>query len=100
MANLELMPDGADLKERAEHVGKLLPVLRELVRDLKKVGPGASDEEARRAFAPLGPRLLAFSKCPDFVVNRGHYFGTNAFREEPGLRDEDKRALIEFLKTF
>ena len=34
------------------------------------------------------------------MVNRGHYFGTDAFKEEPGLSDEDKRALIEFLKTF
>jgi hypothetical protein len=42
------------------------------------------------------------SKCPDFVVNRGHYFGTSYFQEkdEPGLSDDDKWALIEFLKTF
>ena len=33
------------------------------------------------------------SKCPDFIVNRGHLFGTT-------LPDADKRALIEFLKTF
>jgi hypothetical protein len=46
------------------------------------------------------PKLLEMSKCPDFVVDRGHYFGTSAFKEEPGLSDEDKRALIEFLKTF
>jgi hypothetical protein len=39
-------------------------------------------------------------KCPDYVVNRGHYFGTDKFSEEPGLSDDDKRALIEFLKTF
>ena len=100
MSNLELMPDGADLRQRAEHVKRLLPLLRELVRDLKKLQGKASDEEARRALAPLVPRLLALSKCPDFVVDRGHYFGTNAFKEEPGLSDEDKRALIEFLKTF
>jgi hypothetical protein len=100
MANLDLMPDGADLPRRAEHVAKLLPVLHELVRDLKKVGDTASDAEARQAFAPLVPRLLAMSKCPDFVVDRGHYFGTSAFKEEPGLSDEDKRGLIEFLKTF
>ena len=100
MANLDLMPDGADLAGRAEHVRKLLPILQELLRDLKKVGDSASDEEARRAFAPLAPRLLSMSKCPDFVVDRGHYFGTSAFKEEPGLSDEDKRALIEFLKTF
>jgi hypothetical protein len=44
--------------------------------------------------------MLALSKCPDFVVNRGHYFGTDRFKEEPGLSDADKKALIEFLKTF
>jgi hypothetical protein len=57
--------------------------------------------------------MMALSKCPDFVVNRGHYFGTKefnqqeglsadeqAFGREPELRDEDKRALIDFLKTF
>jgi hypothetical protein len=33
-------------------------------------------------------------------VNRGHYFGTDMFKEEPGLSDQDKWALIEFLKTF
>jgi hypothetical protein len=46
------------------------------------------------------PDLLQVSKCPDFVVNRGHYFGTSFFKEEAPLSDDDKRALIEFLKTF
>jgi hypothetical protein len=44
--------------------------------------------------------LIAVSKCPDYVVNRGHYFGTDYFKEEPGLGEGDKRALIEFLKTM
>jgi hypothetical protein len=100
MANLEMMPDGADLSERAAHVKKLLPMLHELTQALKKLDRSSSDEEARKAFAPLVPQLLALSKCPDFVVNRGHYFGTNAFKEEPGLSDSDKRALIELVKTF
>jgi hypothetical protein len=34
------------------------------------------------------------------VVNKGHYFGTSFFKEEPPLSDEDKQALIEFLKAF
>jgi hypothetical protein len=34
------------------------------------------------------------------VVNRGHYFGTDQFAQEPGLSDQDKRDLIEFLKTL
>jgi hypothetical protein len=37
--------------------------------------------------------LLNVSKCPDLITDRGHYFGTD-------LPDEDKRALIEFVKTF
>ena len=53
------------------------------------------------------PYLLKLSKCPDLVVNRGHYFGTDFLEpgeqrgvRQPGLSDADKRALIEFLKTF
>ena len=36
---------------------------------------------------------------PDFVVNRGHYFGTDRFAEEPALSDRELD-LIEFLKTL
>ena len=49
------------------------------------------------------PDLLNVSKCADFVVNKGHYFGTGylpASEGEPGLSDDDKKALIAFLKTF
>jgi len=79
---------------------KLVAVLLRMKGDLKALPKGASDEEARRVFADLVPGLLELSKCPDFVVNRGHYFGTDRVKEEPGLSDDDKRALIEFLKTF
>ena len=44
--------------------------------------------------------MLELSKCPDFVVNRGHYFGTGYLAGEPALSDDDKHALIGFLKTF
>ncbi|HYP68189.1 MAG TPA: hypothetical protein VEP67_08030, partial [Thiobacillaceae bacterium] len=67
---------------------------------LKALPPNASDQDARTAFANLANPLLEVSKCPDFVVNRGHYFGTDYFSEEPGLSDMDKWALIEFLKTM
>lgn len=43
---------------------------------------------------------MKLSKCPDYIINRGHYFGTSYFKEEPALSDADKRALIEYLKTF
>jgi hypothetical protein len=61
--------------------------------DLKKLPRDATDAQARAVFANLRGPLMALSKCPDLVVNRGHYFGTN-------LPDADKLALIEFLKTF
>ena len=28
--------------------------------------------------------MLSLSKCPDFVVNKGHYFGTNLRPTRPG----------------
>ena len=67
---------------------------------LKQLPPDASNEEAAQALRPLVGPMLEFSKCPDLIVNRGHYFGTDKFQEEPSLSDDDKRALIEFLKTF
>lgn len=79
-----------DIKANLAMEGKLLKILPKLIKDLKQV-EGKSDEEARAIFRNLVPDLMAASKCPDYVVNKGHYFGTN-------LADEDKRALIEFLK--
>ena len=38
-------------------------------------------------------RLLAKNLAPDFVEDRGHVFGAS-------LSDDDKRALIEYLKSF
>ena len=85
-----------DLEQRRE----VLKVLIKAKRDLKALPKGASDAEARAVFADLVEPMLKLSKCRDFVVNRGHYFGTKYFREEPGLSDADKLALIEFLKTM
>jgi len=74
-------------------------VLVKLKLDTHILGRDATDEEILEGVNPL----LELSKCPDFVVNRGHYFGTdrlNKEEQEPGLNDDDKRALIEFLKTM
>ncbi|GAC1587796.1 MAG: hypothetical protein NVS3B28_12650 [Candidatus Velthaea sp.] len=74
--------------------------------DLARLPRNATDEQAEAVFKNLEPKLMKFSKCPDFIVNRGHYFGTGYSEpgavpnDEPGLSDSDKRALIEFLKTF
>jgi hypothetical protein len=100
LANLNLLPDSNDPVERLKHDGEVLDLLLKAQHDLAHLPKGATDEGARRVFANLADPLFELSKCPDYVVNRGHYFGTDHFKQEPGLSDYDKRALIEFLKTF
>jgi hypothetical protein len=100
LANIELVSENPDPKVRARHNKDLFEFVNALLKDLKKLGDKPSDDEARKVFANLVGPMLKLSKCPDFVVNRGHYFGTDRFKEEPGLSDEDKYALIEFLKTL
>ena len=85
-----------DLESSKVDLAKLLLKMK---ADLKAV-EGKSEQEAAEVFKNLVTTLLQVSKCPDFVVNRGHYFGTSMLKEEPPLSDDDKRALIEFLKTF
>jgi hypothetical protein len=63
--------------------------------------PRAQTKEGPAPRAPGDRRRPArVSKCKDFVVNKGHYFGTQYFGEEPPLSDADKRALIAFIKTM
>jgi len=113
IANLKLRSESDDLGDKAEQVKRLGNVLLQLKRKLANLPEGATDEQLRQEFAELREPMLALSKCPDFVVNRGHYFGTaefnrqdglsadeKAFGQEPVLDDADKRALISFLKTF
>ncbi len=82
---------------------EVLDLLLHIKHDLKSLPANYTEEQARKQFAPLVPKLLGVSKCKDFIVNKGHYFGTDflpAKEGEPGLTDADKHALIAFLKTF
>jgi hypothetical protein len=55
---------------------------------------GLKDKEALQAFEKeAGLPLLKASKCPDFWMDRGHWFGE-------ALSDEEKHQLIAFLKTL
>jgi hypothetical protein len=100
LANLSLLLESPDLIQQVSHQKKVLSLLIKIKHDLKRLPKDASDEEARKVWANVVDPLLELNKCPDFVVNRGHYFGTSLVKDEPGLSDEDKRALIEFVKTF
>jgi len=68
-------------------------------KEINRVIEDASlDAEAQNQLATaelkdLVPDLIALSSCPDFIVDRGHEFGAD-------LSDDDKAALIDFVKTF
>jgi hypothetical protein len=93
-ANLDTLDqDAATPEARVQHFKKMVGLLGDVIHDLKRnVNPFADPK--------VVDRMMELNKCRDFVVNKGHYFGTDYFKEEPGLSDGDKRALIGFLKTF
>ncbi|GAB2895514.1 hypothetical protein GCM10027093_33810 [Paraburkholderia jirisanensis] len=113
LANLQPLGETDSTIDNAVHTVKVAHTLLELGSDLKSLPANASDDQLRKTYANVAKPLLDLSKCPDFVVNRGHYFGTaqfnqqagltadeQAFGQEPVLSDSDKRALIDFLKMF
>ena len=113
LASLKLRAESDDLRKKYDHAKVFADFIVKLNEDLRKAPPHATDDQLLEKFANLGEPLRQLSKCPDLVVNRGHYFGTAQFNEqgkltkderefgkEPVLSDDDKRALIAFLKTF
>ena len=100
LSNLNLLLEDPDPVKRIEYEKKVAGLVTRATGDLQSLEPNATTDQAREKFQDLVEPLLELSKCPDLVVNRGHYFGTDAFTEEPGLSEPDKLALIAFLKTF
>jgi hypothetical protein len=105
--------DRATPAERIAHVANFTRFVAKFLENWPSLDPSADDATLLAWGAKLREPLLKLSKCPDFVVNRGHYFGTakfndtsglsddeKAFGTEPPLSDQDKLALIEFIKTF
>jgi len=89
LANIDLEPSPNPVKliEFAELAAKLNAALRDIRnRHL-------DDDATAARLKELAPDLLKLSKCPDFVTDGGHLFGT-------GLADDDKRALIAYLKRL
>ncbi len=73
----------------------LLALCLKLKVTLAKIKVEHLDAAAARELmrTEVAPALWKVSKCPDFVEDRGHYFGSE-------LPDADKLALIEYLKTL
>ena len=74
---------------------QLLDLCLKFKRVLLEIKLEHLDAEAakERMKEELAPALLRASACPDLVEDRGHLFGTD-------LPDDEKRALIEYLKTL
>ena len=93
LANLRLLSEDTVPAARLQYQTRVAALIAKIARDLAALPNNATNAQATDTFKDLVDPLLALSKCPDFIVNRGHLFGTT-------LPDVDKRALIEFLKTF
>ena len=59
----------------------------------KRSSPNFSPKTTMRRFNVMQEKLLEVSLCPDFIEDRGHTFGRD-------LSDQDKQALIEYMKYF
>jgi hypothetical protein len=94
ITNIDLLGSDLSPDDRKKHVRNLFALLTHAKEAMK------TDRDFRIVVGRLVDEMLNVSKCKDLVVNKGHYFGTAYFEEEPGLSDADKGALIEFLKTF
>ena len=115
IANLMARPEEMGLWARIQHDRKLFKVahgLKEALDELGKEPDNSADQATKDAYNDRAAQalerfvhpLMELSKCPDYIVNRGHYFGTGYLSKdsgsEPPMSDDDKLALIEFLKTF
>ena len=113
LASFQPLAESKDPAEILRHYRNMLFALVELKKLLLTMPQNADDAALRSHFAPMRPKLMALSKCPDFVVNRGHYFGTAQFNQQDGLTEDErgfgtepvlsdiqKRSLIAFLKTL
>ena len=86
-----------DPDKRAQVAPALVALLRASAQIRKE---HLSGEEAYAVIAKqAGPALMAASKCPDFVLDHGHYFG-EVLDPDPVKNDQTKEALIAFLKTL
>ncbi|CAN5744326.1 hypothetical protein BH20VER1_BH20VER1_16860 [soil metagenome] len=69
-------------------------LVKELTRAVVAIkARNLSGEAATAELSRAVPQLLKANKAPDFITDKGHYYGTE-------LPDEDKHALIEYLKTL
>ena len=91
LANINPAADRQVLKQT-------LATLRDAFNEIQSTGAD-KDENKKRLDeimkTKVAPALMKINKCPDLVMDRGHYFPWF-----DRISDSDKEALIELLKTF
>ncbi|MDD5199342.1 MAG: hypothetical protein PHC88_06015 [Terrimicrobiaceae bacterium] len=76
------------------NLAQLVRIKAEVIPALVKIkAQNLQGEAAAAELRKVVPALLDANKCPDFIEDKGHYFGCD-------LPNEDKLALIEYLKTL
>jgi hypothetical protein len=94
LSNLDL--DGAGISPSDPVHGRLIvtKALKAIVLALAEIrDQNMNDAQAAARLKLIVPDLIAANKCPDFIEDKGHEFGTK-------LPEKDKRDLIALLKTF
>ncbi len=86
--NLEL----GGVRKAGDLAGLLIESVK-VMKDIKREGLTGDAATQRWLASDVVKKLYALNSCPDFIEDKGHYFGTD-------LPDADKYALIEYLKTF
>ena len=101
LANLQTVLDGGNALDSLQLDRDVLTAVLKLNAGLN-AAHGKTDEDALSVvFSPdVVDALLKVSKCPDYIVNRGHYFGAEGVEGEEPLSDMEREALISFLRTF
>jgi len=90
LANTNLELSGV---RKAGDLASLLIDSVKVMKDIKRQGLTGDAATKRWLESDVVKKLYRLNSCPDFIEDRGHYFGTD-------LPDADKSALIEYLKTF
>jgi mono/diheme cytochrome c family protein len=88
IANTNLDPGLKLAKQRLDLVTSIIDTFARAKNE------NMNDDQVRELMrTELVPRFLALNKDPDFIEDKGHFFGRT-------LSNDDKLALIELLKTF
>jgi hypothetical protein len=78
---------------KASDLAKLLLESVAVMKDIKDKGLTGDAATKRWLESDVVQKLYKLNSCPDFIEDRGHYFGSD-------LTDADKNALIAYIKTF